>query len=71
MWDLWWTKWRWGGFSPIISVSPLIAPQSSSIWGWYIRPNSDHYSASPHEKIVKINNNNNGLFVSSFSIFLS
>jgi hypothetical protein len=20
-WDLWWTKWRWGGFSPSISVS--------------------------------------------------
>jgi hypothetical protein len=22
MWDLWWTKWRWGKFSPSISVSP-------------------------------------------------
>jgi hypothetical protein len=22
MWDLWWTKWRWGRFSPRISVSP-------------------------------------------------
>jgi hypothetical protein len=22
MWDLWWTKWRWGGFSPSISVAP-------------------------------------------------
>jgi hypothetical protein len=22
MWDLWWTKWRWGRFSPSISVSP-------------------------------------------------
>jgi hypothetical protein len=21
MWDLWWTKWRWGGFSPRTSVS--------------------------------------------------
>jgi hypothetical protein len=21
-WDLWWTKWRWGGFSPSTSVSP-------------------------------------------------
>jgi hypothetical protein len=21
-WDLWWTKWRWGRFSPSISVSP-------------------------------------------------
>jgi hypothetical protein len=21
MWDLWWTKWRWGSFSPSISVS--------------------------------------------------
>jgi hypothetical protein len=23
MWDLWWTKWRWGRFSPILSVSPV------------------------------------------------
>jgi hypothetical protein len=22
MWDLWWTKWRWGRFSPSTSVSP-------------------------------------------------
>jgi hypothetical protein len=22
MWDLWWTKWRWNGFSPSTSVSP-------------------------------------------------
>jgi hypothetical protein len=21
-WDMWWTKWRWGGFSPSTSVSP-------------------------------------------------
>jgi hypothetical protein len=21
-WDLWWTKWRWGRFSPSTSVSP-------------------------------------------------
>jgi hypothetical protein len=21
MWDLWWTKWRWGRFSPSTSVS--------------------------------------------------
>jgi hypothetical protein len=21
-WNLWWTKWRWGGFSPSTSVSP-------------------------------------------------
>jgi hypothetical protein len=23
MWDLWWTKWHWGGFSPRPSVSPV------------------------------------------------
>jgi hypothetical protein len=23
MWDLWWTKWRWGRFFPTISVSPV------------------------------------------------
>jgi hypothetical protein len=22
VWDLWWTKWRWGTFSPNTSVSP-------------------------------------------------
>jgi hypothetical protein len=22
LWDLWWTKWRWGRFQPSISVSP-------------------------------------------------
>jgi hypothetical protein len=22
MWDLWWTKWHWGRFSPSTSVSP-------------------------------------------------
>jgi hypothetical protein len=22
MWDLWWTKWRWGTFSPGTSGSP-------------------------------------------------
>jgi hypothetical protein len=22
MWDLWWTKWHWGMFSPSTSVSP-------------------------------------------------
>jgi hypothetical protein len=45
MWDLWWTKWRLGRFSPSTSVSPAIFipqifPQSPSpiIWGWYNRP---------------------------------
>jgi hypothetical protein len=23
MWDLWWTKWHWGRFSPSTSVSPV------------------------------------------------
>jgi hypothetical protein len=36
MWDLWWTKWHCGRFSPSTSVSPAnshspIAPRSSSI----------------------------------------
>jgi hypothetical protein len=22
MWDLWWTKWRWGSFSPSTSAFP-------------------------------------------------
>jgi hypothetical protein len=45
MWDLWWTKWRWGRFLrvlrfPLPIFIPPIAPQSSSsiIWGFYNRP---------------------------------
>jgi hypothetical protein len=45
MWDLWWTKWRWGRFSPSTSVSlSIFIPSTSSqsplliIWGWYNRP---------------------------------
>jgi hypothetical protein len=45
MWDLWWTKWRWGSFLrvlrfPLPIYIPPIAPQSppSVIWGWYNRP---------------------------------
>jgi hypothetical protein len=50
MWDLWWTKWRWGRFSLSTSVScassqfliPPTASRSPStiIRGWYNRPNS-------------------------------
>jgi hypothetical protein len=28
MWDLWWTKWHWGTFSPSTSVSPA-SPHST------------------------------------------
>jgi hypothetical protein len=45
MWDLWWTKWRWGRFLrllrfPLPIFIPPISPQSPSpiIWGWYNRP---------------------------------
>jgi hypothetical protein len=43
MWDLWWTKWYWGRFSPSTSVSPA-NPYSTNcsiiiiIRGWYNRP---------------------------------
>jgi hypothetical protein len=47
MWDLWWTEWHWGRFSPSISVSPAnfhSADCSTSIIyhpaitrGWYNR----------------------------------
>jgi hypothetical protein len=30
-WDLWWTKWRWGRFSPRTSVSPAIHSPKFSI----------------------------------------
>jgi hypothetical protein len=28
MWDLWWTKWHWGRFSPSTSVSPANSPST-------------------------------------------
>jgi hypothetical protein len=45
MWDLWWTNWRWGRFSPSTSVSlaNLYSTNFSTITityhpGWYNRP---------------------------------
>jgi hypothetical protein len=40
MWDLWWTKWRWGRFSPSISVSPANSHSidCSTLISWYNRP---------------------------------
>jgi hypothetical protein len=42
MWDLWWTKWHWGSFSPSTSVSPANHHSTKfSIvikWGGYNRP---------------------------------
>jgi hypothetical protein len=44
MWDLWWTKWRWGRFSPNTSVPPanlhftnFSQSPSPIIRGWYNR----------------------------------
>jgi hypothetical protein len=64
MWELWWTKWHWGRFSPSTSVFlpiriPPIAPQSSIsiIWGWYNRANSGRSTkgaqSHPMRKIIK------------------
>jgi hypothetical protein len=43
MWDLWWTKWHRGTFSPSTSISPanLHSTNCSTItiiWGWCNRP---------------------------------
>jgi hypothetical protein len=45
MWNLWWTKWRWGRFLRVLRFPPPIfippiAPESplSIIWGWYHGP---------------------------------
>jgi hypothetical protein len=50
MWDLWWTKWHWGRFSPSTSVfcantnstdySRIIMIIIIIIWNWYNRTNS-------------------------------
>jgi hypothetical protein len=41
MWDLWWTKWHWGRFSPSTSVSPANFHSTNDytriILGWYNR----------------------------------
>jgi hypothetical protein len=52
MWDLWWTKWRWGKFLRILRF-PL------PIWGWYNRPVSDRstkwtQSQRPHTLFISI-----------------
>jgi hypothetical protein len=31
MWDLWWTKWHWGTFSPSTLVSPVSSPSILTI----------------------------------------
>jgi hypothetical protein len=31
MWDLWWTKWRWGRFSPNALVSPANLHSTNSV----------------------------------------
>jgi hypothetical protein len=63
MWDLWWTKCRWGRFSPSTSVSPAnFHPTSCSTitvitWGWYNRP---IVAALPSGlSLSPLNNNNN------------
>jgi hypothetical protein len=47
MWDLWWTKWHWGRFSPSISVSPANSHSISCstliiVRGWYSGPTVCH-----------------------------
>jgi hypothetical protein len=58
MWDLWWTKWRWGTFSPSTSVSHAfisISPQSPIIRGWYNRLVVTAVPKVPPHKLKKIN----------------
>jgi hypothetical protein len=47
-WDLWWTKWHRGRFSPSTSVSPAIHSTKFSIltitWGRYNRPVSGRHA---------------------------
>jgi hypothetical protein len=61
MWDLWWTKWRWGRFSPSTSVSPanLHSTNFCTITityqrGWYNRPVSGRSTQSPTAQIKYI-----------------
>jgi hypothetical protein len=61
MWDLWWTRWHWGGFVqllqfPLPILLPPNAPYSSIIWDWYNRPISSQrteWSLTPSHKITK------------------
>jgi hypothetical protein len=49
MWDLWWTKWRWGRFTPSTSVSPanLHFTNFSTITITY-HPELVHYASGGH-----------------------
>jgi hypothetical protein len=60
MWDLWWTKWRWGRFSSSTSVSPanLHSTNFSTIIiirGWYNRPVVVAVPKVPPHKLQKNN----------------
>jgi hypothetical protein len=63
MWHLWWTKGRWGRFSPNTFVSPANYHSTDFstfiiiiiivIWGWYNRRNSGRgttWTLTPREK---------------------
>jgi hypothetical protein len=63
MWDLWWTKWHWGRFSPRISVTPanshstgystlIIYHPGLVQWAKYW-PMYQVDSVSPHSKKLK------------------
>jgi hypothetical protein len=64
MWDVWWTKWHWGMFSPSTSVSPANSyPNDCSTVITIYRLGMAQYakqwpqyqvdSVSPHEEIKK------------------
>jgi hypothetical protein len=64
MWDLWWTKWHWGRFSPTILVSSANSHSTACIIIIYHLglvqqttewPQCQVDSVSPHDK----NKNNN------------
>jgi hypothetical protein len=58
MWDLWWTKWRWGRFSPSTSVYPanFYTITITITRGRYSRPNSGRSTQSPTAQIKKKQN---------------
>jgi hypothetical protein len=54
MWDLWWTKWHWGRFSPSTSVSPAKFSILIMTRGRYNRPIGGRRASGLHTPLFEL-----------------